>query len=137
MSTEPSGVAPEGPDQEAPGRPVLVVDVSALPAQQPGSGPVVLWSDSSQLQTNIVALAAGVEIAAHVETAVDVTLTVLVGSLTLRHGLEDTEADVVVVQAPAVVVLPTGTRRSLSAGPEGVTYLTAHRRRTGLLPTVR
>lgn len=114
--------------------PVEVVDVRALTPE--GDGPEVLWSASNQLQTNVVVLGAGTHIAAHVERELDVTLTVLTGSLTLRHGPVDA-ATAVVVEAPAVVVLPAGTRRSLTAGPDGATYLTAHRRRTGMLPTVR
>ena len=114
---------------------VEVVDVTALPAGSP-DGPAVLWSASNQLQTNVVALPPGLEMAAHVEAVLDVTLTVLAGALTLRHGPDDADAEQVVV-APAVVVLPAGTRRSLTAGPAGATYLTAHQRRTGLLPRVR
>lgn len=117
------------------GPPVQVVDVASLPAAHEG-GPQVHWSDSNQLQTNVVTLPALVHIAAHVEGQLDVTLVVLIGSLTLTHERDD-EGCTAAVHAPAVVVLPAGTRRSLTAGPDGVTYLTAHRRRAGLLPQTR
>ncbi len=122
---------------DTPARPVVVVDVAALPAPPSDAGPAVLWSASNQLQTNLVKLPRHGHIGTHVEAVLDVTLTVLVGSLTLRYGPEGDVGVAVVVAAPAVVVLPAGTRRSLTAGPTGATYLTAHRARTGLLPTVR
>lgn len=109
-----------------------VVDVAALLATRPDGDRAVLWSAGNQLQTNVVSLAPGARIDAHAEPALDVTLAVLVGALELgQDGL------VVDVRAPAVVVLPAGARRSLTAGPDGVSYLTAHRPRTGMLPTVR
>lgn len=116
---------------------VEVVDVSALVAARPAGGRAVLWSGSNQLQTNVVSLAAREHIDAHVEPELDVTVVLLAGSLELRLGADPGLADVTSARAPAVVVLPAGTRRSLTAGADGVTYLTAHRRRTGMLPTLR
>lgn len=105
------------------------VDVAALVATAgAASGPQVLWSADAQLQTNLVALPPGHEVAAHAEPDLDVTLVVLQGSGRL---VTDDEAD---LQAPAVLLLPAGTRRALHAGPDGLVYLTAHRRRAPLLP---
>ena len=122
-----SGAVPPRPEDG-----VQVVDVGAL-LEQAVPGRAVLWSASNQLQTNVVTLAPGAEVGAHVEPALDVTLCLLAGALTVRVGPDDA-AHVVAVAAPAVVVLPVGTRRSFSAGPDGATWLTAHRRRAGLMP---
>lgn len=113
---------------EAP-RPVELVDLQALLAER--AGPRVRWSASGQLQTNLVVLAPGEQVDEHVERELDVTLVVVAGELSLLHGRRQDRAT-----APAVVVLPAGTRRALTAGPTGAAYVTAHRRRPSLLPTV-
>lgn len=136
MDTHPKGTASPSVDGVARLPSVEVVDVAALPSLPPGKGPVVQWSGSNQLQINLVTLPPRAHIGVHVEAELDVTLSVLLGSLTLRHGPDD-DSSVAFVHAPAVVVLPTGTRRSVTAGPAGATYLTAHSRRTGMLPMVR
>lgn len=111
---------------------IEVVDVRALVDQGPTSDRAVLWSTENQLQANLVRLAPGVRIDAHAENALDVVVTVLEGELELNADGQRS-----VVTAPAVVVLPAGTRRDLTAGPDGATYLTTHRRRDGLMPTLR
>jgi hypothetical protein len=134
---EPTDAAAAQVAGDTPLRSVLIADVAELHAASSGDGPAVMWSVSNQLQTNVVTLPPHGHIGTHGETVLDVTLTVLLGSLTLRHGTDDDDTIAAVVTAPAVVVLPAGTRRSLRAGPAGATYLTAHRARPGLLPTVR
>jgi quercetin dioxygenase-like cupin family protein len=114
---------------------VQLVDVGELLAG-PDPAPRVLWSASNQLQMNLVALEPAMTVPPHVEPELDVTLTVLVGSLELRYEHEGEELSGSAV-APSVVVLPAGTRRSLAAGPDGAVYLTAHRARSGLLPRLR
>lgn len=111
---------------------VQLVDVGELLAG-PDPARRLLWSASNQLQTNLVALEPETAVPTHVETELDVTLTLLMGSLELRyeHAGEELSGSAV---APCVVVLPAGTRRSLAAGPDGAVYLTAHRARSGLLP---
>lgn len=136
MTTHPNGATSPSVDGVAGGPTVEVVDVATLPSAAPGNGPAVQWSGSNQLQTNVVTLPPQAHIDAHVEAELDVTVSVLLGSLTLRHGPDD-NSSVAVVHAPAAIVLPAGTRRSVNAGPAGTTYLTAHRRRTGMLPMVR
>lgn len=111
---------------------VEVVDVRALGNQAPSSDRAVLWATENQLQANLVRLAAGVRIEAHTEHVLDVVVTLLDGVLELTA---DDERHV--VAAPSVVVLPAGTRRELVAGPDGATYLTAHRRREGFMPSTR
>ena len=107
-----------------------MVDVRSLAGS--GKDREVLWSAESSLQTNLVRLAPGARIDAHAETRLDVVLTLLLGALEI--ALDDGPRT---ATAPAVVVLPAGTRRALAAGPDGATYLTAHRTRDGLMPTVR
>lgn len=111
---------------------IEVVDVRALGNQAPTTDRAVLWSTEHQLQVNLVRLAPGVRIDAHAENVLDVVVTLLEGDLELTADGQRSA-----VTAPAVVVLPAGTRRELLAGPGGATYLTTHRRRDGFMPTLR
>lgn len=111
---------------------VEVVDVRARVGEGPTADRAVLWSTESSLQANLVRLAPGVRIDAHAENVLDVVVTILEGELELTADEQRR-----VVTAPAVVVLPAGTRRELLAGPDGATYLTTHRRRDGFMPTLR
>lgn len=77
--------------------PVELLDVAALPPDGAAEGAVVRLSASNQLQINVVTLGADAGVDWHVETALDVTLTLLVGTLTLRHG--PTGEDAVAVTA--------------------------------------
>ncbi|MEU6659001.1 hypothetical protein [Streptomyces sp. NPDC046821] len=80
-----------------------------------------------QLDANLVRLLPGADVPGHVEPDLDVLLVTVEGSGTLRHGGDEEEL------APGVLVfLPRGERRSVTAGPDGLAYLTAHRRRPGL-----
>ncbi|MEU8674163.1 hypothetical protein [Streptomyces sp. NPDC048560] len=90
-----------------------------------------LWQLSEQgreLDANLVHLPAGAEVGEHQENTLDVLLVVLAGSGRLTTG-PDTALD---LTPSAVTWLPRTSRRALAAGPEGLSYLTVHRRRPGL-----
>ena len=100
------------------------VDVAAALA---AAGPRVRWSTENQLQANLVSLESDAVVEQHTERELDVLLVVVAGDGTLRaDGREQP------VAAPALVVLPAGTTRAIAAGPAGLSYVTAHRRRTGM-----
>ena len=100
------------------------VDVAAALA---ADGPRIRWSVENQLQSNLVRLEPDAVVEEHTERELDVLLVVVDGEGTLHaDGTEHR------VAAPAVVVLPAGTRRAVVAGPAGLAYVTAHRRRTGM-----
>ena len=90
-------------------------------------GPRIRWSIENQLQANLVSLDAGDQVDEHVERELDVLLVIVNGSGTFTADGVDQP-----VTAPGVLVLPAGTRRSIQAGPAGLAYVTAHRRRTGM-----
>ena len=100
------------------------VDVAAALA---ADGPRIRWSVENQLQSNLVRLEPNAVVEEHTERELDVLLVVVDGEGTLYA--DDSEHR---VAAPAVVVLPAGTRRAVVAGPAGLAYVTAHRRRTGM-----
>jgi hypothetical protein len=74
-----------------------------------------------------VRLAAGAGVAEHVEPDLDVLLYVADGAGRLVADGRPQEL------APgALLWLPRGTRRSLTAGPDGLAYMSVHRRRPGM-----
>ena len=89
-------------------------------------GPI--WgAASADLNATLLEWPAGEGPAEHVNGERDVLYVVLAGSATLTV---DGEARELRAGEPAIV--EKGTRRALVAGPDGVRYLTAHRRRGGL-----
>jgi len=90
-----------------------------------------LWQLAEQgreLDANLVRLPPGAEVAEHQEDVLDVLLVVVSGSG--RAVARDGELDL----APTTVLwLPRTSRRALVAGPDGLAYVTVHRRRPGLM----
>ncbi|WP_411079774.1 hypothetical protein [Streptomyces sp. cmx-18-6] len=80
-----------------------------------------------ELDANVVRLPAGAEVGEHQEDVLDVLLIVLDGGGRLRTGPGGLS-----LTPTTVVWLPRTSRRALAAGPDGLTYLTVHRRRPGL-----
>ncbi|MFF9685413.1 hypothetical protein [Streptomyces sp. NPDC014623] len=116
---------------------VLAVLDELLASAAPGERGA-LWHLAEQgreLDANIVRLPPGAGVGEHREDVLDVLLVVLAGGGSLRTGAGGT-----LDLAPTTVTwLPRTSRRALEAGPEGLTYLTVHRRRPGLTiePAVR
>jgi quercetin dioxygenase-like cupin family protein len=123
--------------EDAAGSSPVVADLGALEAAVTGGpggadGPGgAVWSlpHGGDLDANLVRLPAGGSIGEHVNELLDVLLVVRSGSGELivdgrRHPL----------RPDTVVLLPHGTRRALSAGPDGLGYLSVHRRRPAMTP---
>ncbi|WP_406453248.1 hypothetical protein OG782_21185 [Streptomyces sp. NBC_00876] len=91
-----------------------------------------LWQLSQQgreLDANLVRLPPGAEVGEHQEDVLDVLLVVLAGGGRLTPG----DGGAPLTLTPTTVTwLPRTSRRALSAGPDGLAYLTVHRRRPGL-----
>lgn len=75
------------------------------------------------LDANLVRLEPGHRIEEHVNSEVDVLVFVQLG--TGQIDLGDTRTD---LTADHLVLIPKGVRRSIAAGPAGLTYLSVHRR---------
>ncbi len=103
-----------------------MADVRAEPADRGGA----LWRlavDGRQLDANIIRMLPGAQVEGHVEPALDVLLCVLTGS-----GELESAAGRQRLEPGCVAWLPRGSRRAVSAGPDGLVYVTAHNRRPGL-----
>ena len=88
-----------------------------------GSGP--LWgTETDDLNATLLAWPAGHGPGEHVNSERDVVVVVLAGSATIAI-----DGEPYAVRAGDALVLEKGRRRSISAGPDGVRYLSVHRRR--------
>ncbi len=83
-----------------------------------------LTSPGRGLDANLIRLAPNAEIATHVGGEVDVLVHVVTGD-----GSLGTETDVIELAAGDLVWLPHGSKRSIHAGPDGLSYLTVHTHR--------
>lgn len=100
-----------------------------LPAAGDGRSGAVWRLDpvARQLDANLVRLPPGTRGAAHVEPDLDVLVCVVVGSGELAIGGERQP-----LEPGCVAWLPHGMERAVSAGPDGLAYVTTHRRRPGM-----
>lgn len=108
--------------------PMTTVNLREMLAADPrGNG--VRWTldPAGDLNVNLVRLDPGAQIEAHVNSAVDVVIVVLDGSGRIEVG--HTGHD---LHPEALAYIPKGTERSIHAGPYGLSYVTAHRRRAPL-----
>ncbi len=90
----------------------------------------ILWrltAERRQLDANLVRIGPDDRVAEHVEADLDVLLYVTDGD-----GRLDLEGRPQELRPGGVVWLPRGARRALAAGPDGLAYVTAHRRRPGM-----
>ncbi len=105
--------------------PRLLCDIRALP-DGPSATADVLWKlteTGRQLDANVVRLPPHRSIAPHMEPDLDVLVLVVSGS-----GVMGDER----VSEGKLLWLPHGSTRSITAGEDGLTYLTVHRRRPGM-----
>jgi quercetin dioxygenase-like cupin family protein len=116
----------------------FLADLDWCLAQAPRDQRGALWKlaePGRQLDANLIRLPPHVTVAPHSEHDVDVLLLAVAGSGTVHAGpgeSEQSDAAPIVLTAHTLTWLPRGTRRSISAGPEGLAYLTVHRARTGM-----
>jgi quercetin dioxygenase-like cupin family protein len=125
---EESPAAPGDPLSEQPTVRVLV-DVHELvdDSPVPSGARWTLAEPGRQLDANLIHLPAGQRVDTHTEPDLDVILIVVAGGGTI--GAPDRE------QALAdgnIVWLPCASTRNITAGDNGLSYLTIHRRRPGL-----
>ncbi|MEV7085699.1 hypothetical protein AB0O07_07370 [Streptomyces sp. NPDC093085] len=108
----------------------ILATLGAHPARSGDGRQGALWrlaEPGRALDANAVRLPPGAAVAEHTDTALDVLLVVLDGAGVL--GTAEGDAP---LTPYTVVWLPKTSRRSLTAGPDGLVYLTAHPRRPGM-----
>ncbi|GAA2446577.1 hypothetical protein [Streptomyces macrosporus] len=118
----------------SPETPRVLTDLDGLVAGASPEQGGALWrlaESGRQLDANLVRLPPGASVGEHVENDLDVLLLVVDGGGEIEDGAGGRTA----LAPKALVWLPRTSRRALRAGPEGLVYLTVHRRRPGM--TVR
>ena len=80
-----------------------------------------------QLDANLIHLPAGHQVDTHTEPDLDVVLVVVAGA-----GSIGTPDGTQTLAEGNIAWLPHGSTRSVTAGTDGLSYLTIHRRRPGL-----
>ncbi|MFG2987781.1 hypothetical protein ACGFZK_00385 [Streptomyces sp. NPDC048257] len=115
-------------DAPVPGTPVFLSPQTAEPT---ADAPVrVVWTLGDRgrdLDANLVRLGAGAVVEEHTETVLGMLVFVVAGAGEIR-----TPDRAVALTPGCVAWLPAGTTRALRAGPDGLVYTTAHRRRPPL-----
>jgi quercetin dioxygenase-like cupin family protein len=115
---------------ESPRLPEVLARLDALLSETPSAQGGALWRldpPGRQLDANVIRLAPGAGVAAHVEPDLDVLLFIVEGA-----GRLDTEAGPRELAPGCVTWMPCGARRAMTAGAAGLVFLTVHRRRPGL-----
>ncbi len=108
----------------------LLIDLLAHSVAATQSGPQ--WSyESTDLDLTLLTWQAHQQIAAHVNDEVDVVVIVVAGT-----GEVIVNAQVYPLTTGQALLIPRGTTRSIRCTGERFSYLSVHRRRTYLWPTV-
>ncbi|MFF3017663.1 cupin domain-containing protein [Streptomyces sp. NPDC057939] len=108
----------------------VLTDLDAVIADAPADATGALWrltGSGRGLDSNLIRLRPRAVIGEHAEPALDVLLVVVEGG-----GRMDTDDGPLDLRPHSAVWLARNARRSLTAGPDGLTYLTVHTRRPGL-----
>ncbi len=107
------------------------VDLPAL--ARAGLVPGPAWThQGNDLNVNLLVFAAGDGVPTHVNTEVDVLIVGIEGT-----GILEIDGQPQTCSAGKVLIIPKGVSRSTLATSDHFAYLTCHRRRAGLWPTVR
>ena len=115
--------------KEQPPSPAVLIDLAHLATA--GNGPQ--WSyESVDLDLTLLSWTAGQQVAPHVNDEVDVLLIAVAGT-----GDVTVNAEVHRLSAGQALLIPKGAERAIQSATERFSYLSVHRRRRGLWPTVR
>ncbi len=107
----------------------ILADLRELVDDPRGAGGArwTLSEPGRQLDANLIHLPPGQHIETHTEPDLDVLLVAVAGA-----GTVGTPDDPQPLAEGNLVWLPHGSTRNITAGADGLSYLTVHRRRPGL-----
>ncbi|GAA1553206.1 hypothetical protein GCM10009789_03400 [Kribbella sancticallisti] len=129
--TEGSGAcgidAADLPAEQPVARILADINDFAADTRVPAGARWTLAEPGRQLDANLIHLPAGRRVDTHTEPDLDALLVVVAGS-----GTVGTPDDAQPVANGNLVWLPHGSTRNITAGENGLSYLTVHRRRPGL-----
>lgn len=114
---------------ETPPAPRILGDLQAV-TEAASDSTGIQWrlaESGRQLDANVVRLAARQKIDTHTEPDLDVLLLILTGDGVV-HAPDSSHE----VARGMLIWLPHGSTRSITAGSDGLSYLTVHKRRPGM-----
>jgi quercetin dioxygenase-like cupin family protein len=116
-------------NHSGPASPRVLCDIRAVSTRIPAPAGAVwkLAERGRQLDANLIRLSSRQHVGTHIEPDLDVLILVLAGDGTL--GATDGTLH---LTSGILAWLPRGSARSLTAGKDGLTYLTVHQRRPGM-----
>ena len=118
-------------DRDKPEPRATLVDAPSLAGGADARG--VRWGGASEdLNVTLLSWPAGDGVAPHVNNEVDVALIAVSGA-----GEIVVDGEPFTVAAGQALLIPKGRERAIRAVSERFSYLSVHRRRPGLMPTVR
>ncbi|ACZ42236.1 Cupin 2 conserved barrel domain protein [Thermobaculum terrenum ATCC BAA-798] len=107
--------------------------INVLDFLQQSTAGKVLWAHQTEdLNINLVHLDAGASIDRHHNNEVDVLILVIQGEGKVE--IDDAEIS---IRSGDLLVIPKAAQRSIAATKTNLLYVTCHRRRHGLMPTIR
>ena len=96
----------------------------------PTRGPGPQWGmQSNELNATLLDWPPGGGVAAHINNELDVLIVVLQGSASVSLAGDEHQ-----LASGELLLVPRGSTRSITAGRDGVRYLSIHRRRDPLAP---
>lgn len=103
-----------------------MIHADLLRALEEAENEGAVWTlrGSEDLNANLIRFETGGGVEYYVNEEVDVLFFGVSGSATVKISSEDHD-----LRAGTAVFVPKGSPRSVTAGPEGVSYLSVHRRR--------
>jgi quercetin dioxygenase-like cupin family protein len=117
-------------EDELPGGDALVVNLASIAASADSQG--AAWTRTSEdLNVNLLTFPEGEGVDEHVNTEVDVLIIGIAGV-----GIITVDGESRPIREGHLLLVPKGTRRSTRALSDRFAYLTTHRRRPGLWPSV-
>jgi quercetin dioxygenase-like cupin family protein len=108
----------------------FVTNLVAQAQAATGRGPI--WTNTcDDLNVNLLMFRAGEEIEEHVNSELDVLVVGIAG-----EGVISVDGEPHPLPPGRTMIIPKGARRSTHVMGERFAYLTCHRRRAGLMPTI-
>ena len=114
-------------DDDADAQRAVLVHLDEIATDPDAQGAVWHVPHGGDLDANLVRFDAGCGVGEHVNDEVDVVIVVQRGD-----GLVQVGRRAWPVQPAMLLMIPRGLTRAISAGADGIEYLSIHRRRSGL-----
>lgn len=113
-----------------PGDGAILIDAQLFASETAARDGGVIWGGTTEdLNCTLLSWPRGGGVASHINTEVDVVMLVVEGS-----GEVIVDGEVFTLAAPQALLIFKGCERAIQSTSERFTYLSAHKKRRGLMP---